>query len=124
MAAQNGALVRIRGSFCQTSCATGRLAMEEPNLQTVPRPRAFSVEATQRATQPPAPDDGCAAPRRDHEANIRRAHTLASVLVFLSYVNHEANVRHVHSPVPALCLAPFLPWRPASQMRELVSLRS
>ncbi|EIE23289.1 hypothetical protein COCSUDRAFT_42188 [Coccomyxa subellipsoidea C-169] len=70
---RNGALVRIRGSFCQTSCATGRLAMEEPNLQNVPRPRAFSVEATQSATQLPAAD-GRAASRRDHSANIRREH--------------------------------------------------
>ena len=60
-------LVRLRGSFCQTASATGRLAMEEPNLQTVPKPRAFSVAATQSQTPPPEQP----VPRRTHEANIR-----------------------------------------------------
>ncbi|CAL8465203.1 g4738 [Coccomyxa elongata] len=77
----NGALVRIRGSFCQTSCATGRLAMEEPNLQNVPKPRAFNVEATQtqRTTE------AAAIPaRRDHDANIREAFVAPAGRVLLS----------------------------------------
>lgn len=60
-------LVRLRGSFCQTASATGRLAMEEPNLQTVPKPRTFSVAATQAHTPPP----GQPPERRDQEAKIR-----------------------------------------------------
>ena len=39
--------MRVRGAICQTCAATGRLAMEEPNLQTVPKPRRFNVRATQ-----------------------------------------------------------------------------
>ena len=34
-------VVRLRGSIHQTNVETGRLAMEEPNLQTVPRRRDF-----------------------------------------------------------------------------------
>jgi DNA polymerase theta len=64
---QGGHLVRIRGSFCQTATATGRLAMEDPNLQTVPKPRRFNVRATQ--TQVSA--GGTTSHRREHEANIR-----------------------------------------------------
>ena len=43
------AVVRLRGAIHQTNTGTGRLAMEEPNLQTVPRARDF-VLAT-RATE-------------------------------------------------------------------------
>ena len=57
--------MRIRGALCQTCTATGRLGMEEPNLQTVPRTRAFCVPATQVDAPGPA--------RRMHEANIRCA---------------------------------------------------
>ena len=64
-AQEQEALVRIRGSVCQTCSATGRLAMEEPNLQTVPRARAFCVPATQLGSAAPA--------HRMHDANIRCA---------------------------------------------------
>ncbi|PRW44411.1 helicase and polymerase-containing TEBICHI isoform X1 [Chlorella sorokiniana] len=36
-------LKRIRGSINQTCADTGRLAMDEPNLQCVPKPRAYKV---------------------------------------------------------------------------------
>lgn len=38
--------VRIRGQFMQTNTATGRLAMEEPSLQTIPRPVEYELDAT------------------------------------------------------------------------------
>jgi DNA polymerase theta len=34
-------LVRIRGEFMQTNTATGRLSMEEPSLQTIPKPVVY-----------------------------------------------------------------------------------
>lgn len=37
-------LVRIRGSFLQTNTATGRLSMDDPALQTMPRPLDFTLE--------------------------------------------------------------------------------
>lgn len=59
--------MRIRGAFCQTATATGRLGMEDPNLQTVPKPRQFNVKATQTQVS----EGGTATHRRDHDANIR-----------------------------------------------------
>jgi hypothetical protein len=47
--------VRIRGQFMQTNTATGRLAMEEPSLQTIPRPVEYELDATQDALPADAP---------------------------------------------------------------------
>ena len=66
--AQGSNLVRIRGRFCQTATATGRLSMEDPNLQTAPKTRQFNVAETQAQIS----DGGTARRgRRSHEANIR-----------------------------------------------------
>lgn len=45
--ADDHGLVRIRGQFMQTNTSTGRLAMEEPSLQTIPRPVEYELAATQ-----------------------------------------------------------------------------
>jgi DNA polymerase theta len=37
------AVVRLRGLIHQTNTETGRLAMEEPNLQNVPKPRSYAL---------------------------------------------------------------------------------
>ena len=60
--------MRIRGSFCQTATATGRLSMEDPNLQTAPKTRKFNVAKTQaQISEGGTTRHG----RRNHEANIR-----------------------------------------------------
>ena len=38
---------RIHGRYNQTCCATGRLSMDDPNLQTVPRPAEFLMMLSQ-----------------------------------------------------------------------------
>ena len=40
---REGKITRLRGAIHQTNTETGRLAMEEPNLQTVPKPRTFRM---------------------------------------------------------------------------------
>lgn len=49
--ADDHGLVRIRGQFMQTNTSTGRLAMEEPSLQTIPRPVEYELAATQASSQ-------------------------------------------------------------------------
>ena len=47
--------VRLRGTIHQTNTETGRLAMEEPNLQTLPHPRAipgFAAAGSTRLSSP------------------------------------------------------------------------
>ena len=39
-------IVRIRGEFMQTNTATGRLSMEEPSLQTIPKPVVYERRLT------------------------------------------------------------------------------
>jgi len=42
-AADESVTIRLRGVIHQTNTGTGRLAMEDPNLQCVPRPREFAL---------------------------------------------------------------------------------
>ncbi|CUG84853.1 DNA polymerase A, putative [Bodo saltans] len=37
---------RVHGEYCQTATATGRLAMNDPNLQTIPHPITFTLPAS------------------------------------------------------------------------------
>ena len=60
-----GELVRISATFLQTACATGRLATEAPNLQCMPRPRAFQVFDTH------TPASGGPRGLHEHHANLR-----------------------------------------------------
>lgn len=60
-------LRRLRTRYNQTMTASGRLAMDELNLQCMPRPRRFSVPATQAAT----PADWGTVEHREHVANLR-----------------------------------------------------
>ena len=53
-------LLRITASWLQTNSDTGRISVENPNMQCVPKPRRFSVPTTQR--------DGS----RIFEANLRQ----------------------------------------------------
>ena len=40
-------LLRITASWLQTNSDTGRISVENPNLQCVPKPRSFTVPTTQ-----------------------------------------------------------------------------
>ena len=60
-----GELVRISATFLQTACATGRLATEAPNLQCMPRPRAFQVYDTH------TPASGGPRGLHEYHANLR-----------------------------------------------------
>ena len=54
-----GKITRLRGAIHQTNTETGRLAMEEPNLQTVPKPRTFRM-ADAYDGRPEISPEGCA----------------------------------------------------------------
>lgn len=64
---QRETLRRLPTRFNHTMTGTGRFAMDELNLMCMPRPRAFSVPATQAAM----PTQSGAVTHRDHTANLR-----------------------------------------------------
>ncbi|KAL4428417.1 hypothetical protein ABPG75_002506 [Micractinium tetrahymenae] len=74
-------LKRIRGSINQTCADTGRLAMDEPNLQTVPKPRAYKVLLSQGDAAGDQASDGGHAMRT---ANLRSAFVVPPGMVLLS----------------------------------------
>lgn len=89
--------------------------MEEPNLQNVPKPRAFNVEATQtqRATEAAATPT-----RREHDANIRCAlpeaqcsllcrplHALVQVRVLLMLLPLPFELVNVRHTLPGTTMA-------------------
>ncbi len=64
---QREVLRRLPTRFNQTMTGTGRFAMDELNLQCMPKSRDFSVPLTQAHT----PADWDAVAHRQHTANLR-----------------------------------------------------
>jgi hypothetical protein len=61
-------LVRLHGQYMQTNSATGRLTMEEPSLQNIPRPVEFELALSPVASQQLAVAMTAAASRHAEEA--------------------------------------------------------
>eukprot|EP00884_Botryococcus_braunii_P013508 jgi/Botrbrau1/22158/Bobra.0206s0081.1 len=80
-------LVRIRGTFCQTKTQTGRLAMDEPNLQNIPKNWEFDILPTQ------ASQDSQSREVRCHEASIRSAFVAPPGFVLLSADYRQIELR-------------------------------
>ncbi|KAK9836945.1 hypothetical protein WJX81_001769 [Elliptochloris bilobata] len=73
-----GELVRISATILQSTSATGRLATEAPNLQCIPRPRAFQVYDSH------TPAGGGPKGLHEHNANLRAAFVAPPGRVLLS----------------------------------------
>jgi DNA polymerase theta len=96
-------LVRIRGTFMQTNTSTGRLSMDDPSLQTIPRPVEYQLAlspASQAATAAAAACDDVsgsmaagspAAVMQQQLSNIRAAFVAprGSVLMSVDYCQIE-----------------------------------
>lgn len=74
-------LKRIRGSFQQTAASTGRLAMDDPNLQNIPKPKEFQIELSHVLQ---GKSDGGGVHHTLHLSNIRKAFTAPGGRVILS----------------------------------------
>lgn len=105
-------LVRIRGTFLQTNTSTGRLAMDDPSLQTIPRPVEYQLAlspASQAAAA--AGDDVTAgspvAVMQQQLSNIRAAFVApcGSVLVSADYCQIELRLMAHFSGDAALLAA-------------------
>lgn len=87
-------LKRIHGSLNQTCTDTGRFSMDEPNLQTVPRPLTYLLPASQ-------PQQGvlgggaapCCAAHQPHTVNLRRAFVAPPGSVLLSADYRQLELR-------------------------------
>jgi hypothetical protein len=97
-------IVRIRGSFLQTNTATGRLSMDDPALQTIPRPVDFQLELPAAASQPncdielsPAASGG-AVRLQQVQVNVRASFVAPPGWVLLSADYSQIELRLVRQP--------------------------
>ncbi|KAG1658665.1 hypothetical protein FOA52_007871 [Chlamydomonas sp. UWO 241] len=104
----DGDIVRLRGTYLQTAAATGRLAMDEPNLQNVPKPLEFELLGTQGAR-----DTGCSPEATTVVSNVRRAFVAPEGWVLLSadYCQIELRIIAHFSGDEALCAMLCIPGR-------------
>lgn len=119
-------LVRISGTFLQTNTSTGRLSMEEPSLQTIPRPLDYELAitpASQAAAAEGAGGAGTAAegeaPRmQQQQVNIRAAFVAPPGCVLLSadYGQIELRLMAHFSKDPQLLAALATPDDPFKEL--------